>query len=424
MKLMRVLGALLALTLVLAACGGAEGEGGGGGGEDGELATAPGFDGETIRLGVLSPLSGPVAVVGTPLTAGNKVFFDALNAEGGIAGQYPVELVTEDTVYENDTTVQKYNQIKEDVTAFTQLLGTPPTLATLPQLERDGIVAAPASLDAFWVREPNLLPVGGPYQTQAINGLDYYVKESDGAGKTICTMTQDDAYGEAGLEGVEAAGEANDFEIASSQKFRAGDQDVTGQVQALARADCDAVFLTSLPGETGTILGTAAQLEFAPRWILQSPSWIGALAESPLAEYLEKTTWVVAEGPEWGDESVPGMEQMLADIEEHAPDQDPDYYFSFGYVQASAMAALLEKAVEDGDLSREGIQAALEGLGEVDSGGLFGAYQYGATAERTPPATSTIFSVDTEKPIALAAEAQDYTSETAEQFEYTERAEG
>lgn len=423
MKLMRVLGALFALTFVLAACGGAEEEGGGGG-EGGELATGPGFDGETIKLGVLSPLSGPVAVIGEPLTAGNQVFFDALNAEGGIAGQYPVELVTEDTLYENDTTVQKYNQIKNEVVAFAQLLGTPPTLATLPTLTRDNIVAAPASLDAFWVREPNLLPVGGPYQTQAINALDYYVTEGDGEGQTICFMGQDDAYGEAGLQGVQAAAEANDFELGTEETFTATDQDVTGQIQSLEGAGCEAVFLTSTPTDTGTILGAAAQLEYAPQWILQSPAWVGALAESPLREYLEQTTLVVAEGPEWGDESVPGMEQMLADIEEHAPEQQPDYYFSFGYVQAQAVAALLEQAVEGGDLSREGIQEALTQLGEVDSQGLFGTYQYGDVAERTPPSTSTIFRVNTEKPIALEAVAQDYESETARAFEYTERAGG
>ena len=39
----------------------------------------------------------------------------------------------------------------------------------LPQLKPDNIVAAPASLDAFWVREQNLLPIGAPYQIQAIN---------------------------------------------------------------------------------------------------------------------------------------------------------------------------------------------------------------------------------------------------------------
>ena len=103
----RTLVAALAACAVLGAagCGGADTEeepaGGGGGGEAAEGGGAPaktaGFDGTTIKLGVLTPLSGPVAVIGEPLTAGNEVGFAAVNANGGIAGKYKVELVQEDT---------------------------------------------------------------------------------------------------------------------------------------------------------------------------------------------------------------------------------------------------------------------------------------------------------------------------------------
>ena len=222
--------------------------------------------------------------------------------EGGIAGKYKVELVQEDTQYSPPTTVQQYNKIKNNVVAFTQVLGTAPTLAALPQLVQDKIIAAPASLDAFWVREPNLLPVGGPYQVQAINALDYYINQADGKGKNICSFIQDDAYGEAGQSGVDFAAEKLGFKVVDTQKFKVGDKDVTGQVQRLQGSKCDAVFLVATPTDAGTIWGTAAKLGYAPRWIGQSPTWIDELGASPLAEYLQQTTWIVAEGTEWGDD--------------------------------------------------------------------------------------------------------------------------
>ncbi|MCW3011222.1 MAG: hypothetical protein JWO90_1626 [Solirubrobacterales bacterium] len=416
-----------AALLALAGCGGADEEDSGGTSTGGaaaegaaELKPVPGFDGKTIKVGALSPLSGPVAVIGTPLTNGNKVFYDALNAKGGIAGKYKVELVQEDTQYKPDVTVQRYNRIKNDVVAFTQVLGTASVLAVVPQLKRDKMIAAPASLDAFWVREPNLLPVGGPYQGQAINGIDYFLKNG-GEGKNVCGLFQDDAYGEAGEAGVEFAAEKLGFEPAATQKYKAGDKDVTGQIQALSKAKCDAVFYTGLPSDAGTVFGTAAKLGFAPRWIAQSPVWIDELGASPLAEYLAKTTWVVAEGTEWGDDSVPGMKQMVADAKQFDPKQDPDYYFSFGYVQGIAMQAVLEKAVENGDLSREGILEASEQLGEVDYQGLFGNYSYGAADSRKPPTTSTIFEVDPDKPYGLGALEKNYESDTVKEFEYTAR---
>jgi ABC-type branched-subunit amino acid transport system substrate-binding protein len=415
----RVLWLAAVLALALAGCGGAADEGESGDkGDSASVKSVPGFDGKTIKLGVLTPLSGPVAVIGLPLTAGNQVYFDYVNSKGGIAEKYKVELVQEDTQYSPPKTVQQYNKIKGDVVAFTQVLGTAPTLAVLPQLRTDGMIAAPASLDALWVREENLLPVGGPYQVQAINALDYYIKKADGKGKNICTFIQDDAYGEAGQAGVDFASEKLGFKVADTQRFKAGDKDVTGQIQRLQRSKCDAVFLVATPTDAGTIWGTAAKLGFAPRWIGQSPTWIDELGSSPLAEYLQKTTWITAEGTEWGDTSVEGMKAMVDNVKEHKPDQEPDYYFAFGYEQGIAMTALLEKAVELGDLSHEGLMKASEELGSVSFDGLSDDYAYGPAAERNPPRTTTIYEVDPDKPFGLGKLEYQYESEAADQYEF------
>jgi ABC-type branched-subunit amino acid transport system substrate-binding protein len=416
----RILWLVVVLAVLVAGCGGAadDGDSGGDDGEAASLKSVPGFDGTTIKLGVLTPLTGPVAVIGLPLTAGNQVYFDSVNAKGGIAGKYKVELVQEDTQYSPPKTVQQYNKVKGDVVAFTQVLGTAPTLAVLPQLRTDGMIAAPASLDALWVREENLLPVGGPYQVQAINALDYYVKQADGKGKNICTFIQDDAYGEAGQAGVDFAAEKLGFKVADTQRFKAGDKDVTGQVQRLQRSKCDAVFLVATPTDAGTIWGTAAKLGFAPRWIGQSPTWIDELGASPLAEYLQKTTWIAAEGTEWGDNSVEGMTAMVDNVKQFKPDQEPDYYFGFGYEQGIAMTALLEKAVELGDLSHEGLMKASEELGSVSFDGLTDDYQYGPAAERNPPRTTTIYEVDPDKPFGLGKLEYQYESDAAGQFEF------
>jgi ABC-type branched-subunit amino acid transport system substrate-binding protein len=419
---MRVLtkGALaLSLTLVLAACGGAGEDDSGSGGSAGAPATTAGFDGKTIKLGVLTPLTGTVAVIGQPLTAGNKVYFEALNAEGGIAGKYKVELVQEDTQYKTDVAVQKYNKIKGDVVAFTQVLGTAPTLAVLPQLKTDNILAAPASLDALWVREENLLPVGAPYQVQAVNAMEYYFSGGGGTkSDVVCTMIQDDVYGEAGQQGIDFAAEKYGFKVANTQKFKVGTENYAGQIGALAGASCKMVFLVATPSDAAKIWGTAAQARFAPKWFGQSPSYTGALAKSAVAPYMQQYVNIVAEGTEWGDESVPGMKKMVTSAGEYAPDQEPDYYFAFGYNQARAMTAVLEKAVELGDLSREGILKASNELGTVNFEGLSGDYKYGPAETRNPPRTSTIFAVDPTKPFGLKVVEYNVTSDAADELEF------
>ena len=391
-------------------------------GEDGEdmaeeLATGPGFDGSTINVGVISDLSGPAAIIGNPLTAGGQVYYDYINSQGGIAGQYMIETVEVDHQYNPATAVQVYNEVKDDVVILGQLLGTPITNAVLESLKEDGLVAAPASLDAFWVREQNLLPIGGPYQIQAINGFDWWINEGGGnVDQVYCSFIQDDPYGEAGQEGLEFAAENLGFTVTEVARYVSGDTDFSAQIQQLQGAGCEVVFLVTLPSVTGGALGTAAASEFTPQWIGVSPTWINVLAESGLAPYLQAYFVVVAEGSTWGDESVPGMATMVERLAEFAPDQPPDYYFTFGYLQAHAVVQVLEAAVANNDLSREGIIEAMNGLGTVAFEGLGGDYFYGTPDERIPSTENTIFVVNPEVPNGVEAVATGYQASFATDF--------
>src|SRR4051794_24965443 len=97
-------------------------------GPPGETA---GFDGTTIRVGCLTDQSGPVAVIGNPLLQGAQLWFDHVNAQGGVAGQYPVAVVPGDTHDDAATAVQEYQRVKDDVVMFANILSTPPTQAVL-----------------------------------------------------------------------------------------------------------------------------------------------------------------------------------------------------------------------------------------------------------------------------------------------------
>jgi len=420
----RPLALLVLLLLVAAACGRdndttTDTTGAAGNPNAGNPPAVPGFDGTTIKLGVVTPTSGAVAIIGNPLTAGNKAWFDALNEEkGGIAGKYKVSLEIVDSKYDPPTGVQAYNQIKGDVVMFAQLLGTPIVKAVLDQMKADNIVAQPASLDADWVREQNLLPLGGPYQIQAINAVSWYTDEGGGEGKKWCSMIQDDAYGEAGQAGLDFAYDKLGIEPGPTVRFGATDADFTAQIGQLQSAGCEVVFLVSTPSVTGKALGTAAQTGFAPQWIGQSPSWIGALAASPVAPYLQSNYMVVAEGTEYGDSSVPGMAELVRIKDKYAPDQPPDYYFNFGYLEGVAVTQLLEKAVELGDVSHQGIIDAMNAIDLFSYDGLSGDYKWGSPEDRVPPRESSIFKVNPAKPYGLQKVIVNYKSDAAEEFEF------
>jgi ABC-type branched-subunit amino acid transport system substrate-binding protein len=384
-----------------------------------ELATAPGFDGETIRVGSITALSGVAAVIGTQLAAGQDVFWKYYNDEiGGIAGKYPVELVVEDSLYDSTTTVQKYNEIKNDIVMVSQVMGTAPTLALLPLLESDNVVAAPASQDALWVREQQLFPIIEPYQIDTINAMDYVMNEGGGQGKTVGAVIQNDVYGEAGLEGLEFAAEQMGFEVAAVTRYKVGDQDFTAQVNELKSAGAEIVFAVALPTEFSKILGTAAAGGYAPQWIGQSPAWVDLLLGTPLKDYMTQNVLIAAVGPEWGDPDVPAAVEFADRVAKYKPDQTPNYYFSFGYFQAQAAAQLLEKAAELGSLDRDGIVEAMNSLDVLTFEGLAGDYQYGTPEERDPSRVTTVFEVDPEGPFGLNALKYNFSSDAAAAFEF------
>ena len=420
-----LVGIALALTLVVAACGRSEettsgGESGGTNANAGNPpAGVPGFDGTTISLGVLTPQTSLAATIGGPLTAGNQLFVDRVNAEGGIAGKYKLALVPKDTEYRPEKAVQEYAATKDSVAMYVQSLGTAIQEAVLVEQETDEILSGPATLDAQWVRNPLLMPIGAPYQIQAINGLDYAIRELDAANATVCAMTKDDLYGAAGLEGLQYAAEQAGITIAAQQTFRQGDQDYTAQIGALSSAGCEIVWLTSLPTETIPLMTNASTAGFAPTWIANSPAWTGLLASGELGPYLAENFLLMSEGPQWGDTSVPGMAQMLEDIEKYAPGQEPNVYFAFGYAQAWAAAQILEKAVELGDLSQAGIVAAAEQVTELTFGDLLGDYTYGPAADRNPPRASSVFAIDPASTATgfLVAQETNQTAQAAEEYE-------
>ncbi len=416
------------LGLVLAACGRSSGKSDSSKSDNGSKASAPskvpGFDGSTITLGVLTPLTGQANVIGKPLTNGNQTYFKMLNAKGGIDGKYKVKLDVKDNKYTAQDTITAYNQIKNNVVAFLQILGTPPLKALQPTLDKDDMFAGPATLDAPWYKDKHLMPLLGPYQIQAINSISYYINKMDGKGKKLCTLTSTDPYGQAGKEGVEFAAKQLDEKITKAETFTSGQTDFTAQINALQSANCDLVWLTSLPNESIPIFKRAKQVNFAPQWMAQSPAWLSLLPSLTDPAYLKDHLIVASEGVAWGDTSVPGMAKMLDAIKKYAPDQAPDIYFAFGWMQAEAMSQILTNAVKNGDLSHEGIIKAAADTKKLTFDGLVNDETFGAPDERDPSRATTLYKVtpDTVKTngglTLLAKDTENFTSPAAKKFTF------
>ncbi|MCB0994214.1 MAG: ABC transporter substrate-binding protein [Acidimicrobiales bacterium] len=377
-----------------------------------------GFDGETIKLGYLTDQSGALSIVGNPLLAGAQAYWDYVNDElGGVAGRYKVELVTGDTKDDEAATVQEYQRIREDVVMVAEVLSTPPTQAVLEFLEEDGIIAVPGSLAAQWNKEANLLPNGAAYEFEMINLADWFVNESGlgSADSVACVVYVNDIYGENTLRGLEHAAAELGFEIAVSETIGRGDTDFTAQITALNDGGCEVVYAITLPSEQNAMLAAANSQGFEPVWLGALPSYINLLAAGN--QDLYTNMYVALDTPSFLDTDVPGMVDFLDRWGAYGSG-DPNTFHLSGYFQSIAVHALLEKAVSMGDLSHEGLQAALADLGEVELDGLADNYVYGTPENREPASASRIFHFDPEGGPNLMTQVAQVDSALIESFEY------
>ena len=100
----------------------------------------PGISNDTITLGQSTTLSGPLGDLGQEVLKGAKVYFDALNAKGGVNGRR-INLVTKDDAYDAKKTLENVNAfIAADATfALFGTFGTPNNEALIPLAQKAGL---------------------------------------------------------------------------------------------------------------------------------------------------------------------------------------------------------------------------------------------------------------------------------------------
>jgi len=410
----RVISAFAILGVLLAGC--ASNTGGGGG----AIKTGPGIDAtnKTITLGILTPLSGPVAApIGIPLTRGIDVYFQSVNANGGING-WKVNLVKKDTKYSPQAAVTAYNEIHNQVAMLGESLGTPPTVAIKDLAASDHMLVSAATLASSLAREKYLVLVGTPYRLQVENAFDYVVNKLGDKSPKTGLIYQNDDYGQDGQTGYKEAVAAYGLQDVGQAAFAATDTTYTAQVAQMKAAGAKYVFLTTTPAATAGIIGTGAQLGYNPQWILQSPAFSPALLKTPVAPLVARA-WVVSQGASWGDTSKPGMASLLQDVQKYAPDQQPDGFFEFGYTEAKVTQAILAKAISNNDLSRDGLFNAFESLKNVDLGGLLPPLNYGSSPnERVPSRDNTVYAIDPTAPTSVKDLSGDFIGSAAKASQF------
>ena len=227
-----------------------------------------------IKLGMTLPMTGTASLGYNKIPGAAKAYFDYLNANGGINGR-KVTLVVKDDRYVPTEAVAKTNELilKDKVMALLAPLGTANVKAVASSVNpgRRGIpvlfVNTGFSGFADKKKYPTTYTVLPSYIMEA-KIMGQYIKENF-AGKKIGLLYQDDDFGTDALAGFKTAG----VNFAVRVPYASGSQSATaaaGWITKFKAAEADVVILFGVSSATSAMLGTAAQLRYAPQWMLGS----------------------------------------------------------------------------------------------------------------------------------------------------------
>jgi ABC-type branched-subunit amino acid transport system substrate-binding protein len=373
-----------------------------------ELESVPGFDisDGTIHVAQMTALSGPLAPSSNEQVAGQQAYWDIVNDEGGIAGEYPVEVITADNQYNPQLAVQEYQRVKDQVVMLSGVLGDASTEALLPILEQDEAVALPSTQSSRFTTNENLGMTFTSYESNVWNALSYLFEEGRITEDSIvCSMIQADQSGQARQDALEHAAEELGFTLGPKTEFAPTDAAFTAQVQTLKGANCEAVVFGGATNNVPNLVAAATQLDYAPIWEAEFFAIAQSFKDTDIAGYLADNFVITGIGGDLDDDSIEGMQLLTEQL-----GTTPTMQNVYGFMQAITAATILEKAVELGDLSGPGLMSAMTELDKVSYMGLNGDMIYGPAADRMQPDTSTIFAYDPAAPGSLKALATQYVA--------------
>ncbi len=328
-------------------------------------AQTQGVSDDEVLIGSNSDLSGPFAGFGAPSVRAANLFFDEINAAGGVHGR-KIRLIVEDHGYQLPRAMTGFNKLLNSDRVFAMFLttGTPMNVALFPLLEGRGVPnVAPLSVGR------QLLDPPAPYKYASVSsyydqiraGVRYLV-ENEGA-TNICAMYIPSDFGQEIAEGAKDISLELGLNFASETTHRPDEQDFVGSLTKLRADGCDTIAIALGLRQVITAVATAKKIGWTDvNFMGSSASFHTAVARVPGG-----VTEGMYASAGWSDIVArmdnPTLAEWVASYQEATGEAPPT-----GALLGRAAAELLVRALDAAgpDLTHESFQTAMESLEYTD----------------------------------------------------------
>jgi branched-chain amino acid transport system substrate-binding protein len=319
-----------------------------------------------LVIGQSAALSGPAAQLGLQMNAGARLWFDQVNAAGGINGA-TLELRAADDGYEPDrckANTEKF--IKDEVFALLGYVGTPTCAAALPLINEERIPFFGPFTGAEILREPfakSVFHLRASYYDET----ELIVKQLTSLGlNRIAVFYQNDAYGKAGLEGTVRALKRRNLEPVAAGTVERNTVDVAAAVAQIVPKIPNAVVQISAYKSCAAFIREARKASFGGTFFNVSFVGTQALADELKAEGAGVMISQVMPFPYTA--ATPITREFAAATAKAGGAVQANYSSLEGYLAAKVFTEGLKRAPKNP--TREQLIAGLESIQRSDFGGF------------------------------------------------------
>ncbi|MEC7962026.1 MAG: ABC transporter substrate-binding protein [Pseudomonadota bacterium] len=351
MKMWKALAAAAALAV---ASGGAQAE--------------SGVSEDEIKIGGAHDLSGIFAPFSVPAVKAAQLYFDEVNAAGGVHGR-KITYIVEDHGYQVPKAVQAANKLvnRDQVFAMLLSLGTPHNLAMFKLMGPKGVPnISPLTAARQMVDPPAPWKfAGNASYYDGVKATTEYMAAEQGS-STFCLMFLPTDFGveiQAGLkDGAAAAGKSYGVET----KHKPDETDFSGALGKIKEGGCDTVGLALGVSQTINVIATANKLGMSDvKFVLSSAGFHTVVAKGLAAQGVMGGVYA---GAGWQDLEARLAEPAGGGWVKAYTEATGEKFPGTGALLGRSGAELLVRGLEAAgpDLTREGFITAMEGLSFQD----------------------------------------------------------
>ncbi|MCM8813315.1 MAG: ABC transporter substrate-binding protein, partial [Candidatus Omnitrophica bacterium] len=320
-----------------------------------------------IVIGQSAALDGPAKELGLGMQAGMKICFDAVNEQGGVNGR-KIRLVSYDDGYEPARCAENTKKLVQEAFVLAGYVGTPTSVEAVPIAEENKVPFIGAFTGAEFLSNPikkYVFNVRGSYYDET-EGLVVHLI-GDRQIMSIACFYQNDAYGQAGLQGVQRALDRRGLSLVAEGTYERNTTNVAEGLAKINAANPEAVIMIGAYAPCAEFI-KQAKSGGMDKVLFCNISFVGSEALRSALGSAGDGVFISQVVPFPWDTSVGLVREYGAVLAKYAPDRKEDFITLEGYMVGRFLVEAIKAC--GADLSREKMVSTIESVRRFSLGGV------------------------------------------------------